>query len=273
MPLLGDPIHAKLTSFLQSVPSRLISEKPRAIICVTAHWENHSSDSSPALSTAARPTMLYDYGGFPSESYHIQYPAPGPDASMVNRIAEALSVAGIGLDKDAKRGFDHGTFVPLKLMYPEADVPVLQLSILSSMDPVKHWEIGKALSPLRSEGYLIVGSGFTFHNIRSMMSLIMDSNSSSTCTDRTEAEKHSTSFNEWIVEACKLTGEDRKARLKEWASAPSARHAHPREEHLVPLFVVAGAGEEAGVVCHEFNMGEEKLGKGRGIKASSFIFN
>lgn len=271
MPLLNDKMHAPLTTFLKGLSNQL-AEKPKAIICISAHYE--SSSSSPALTTSKSPKMLYDYGGFPQESYEIQYPAPGPDSSMVDRVSQLLSEAGIGLEKDPNRGYDHGTFVPLKLIFPQADIPVLQMSILSSMDPARHWEIGKALSPLRSEGYLIIGSGFTFHNLRPLMSILMSPNKGSLGPDRSEPEKHSIKFNDWIVDACcSFTGAERKKRLSEWTSAPSARESHPREEHLVPLFVVAGAaGDDAAEVSHEFNFGESVLGEGRGFRSSSFIF-
>ena len=270
LPLLNDSMHAPLTKFLKSA-SKLSSVRPHAIVCVTAHWESKSS--APCISVSPSPSMLYDYGGFPPESYKIKYPAPGPPATLIDRVSDLLTLAGIGIEKDDARGFDHGTFVPLKLMYPEADIPVLQLSILSSMEPGRHWDIGQALSPLRDEGVLILGSGFTFHNMHSFMT-VMQGRGSSTCSrDKTDAEKYSVLFDDWLVDACSKVGEERKKALIDWSSAPSARAAHPREEHLLPLFVAAGAAsDDVGLVINQFNMGQEELGEGRGIRASSFIF-
>jgi aromatic ring-opening dioxygenase catalytic subunit (LigB family) len=181
--------------------------------------------------------MLYDYYGFPPETYRITWPAPG-HPEVASRVRALLGAAGIESGANAERGFDHGTFVPLKLAYPEADVPTVQLSLKQGLDPAEHLAIGRALAPLRDEGVFIVGSGMTFHNMRGFGSA--------------QARPVSLAFDGWLRETAVLPAAERNQRLTAWASAPSARQAHPREEHLLPLMVVAGAaGEDHGALAYE----------------------
>jgi aromatic ring-opening dioxygenase catalytic subunit (LigB family) len=209
-----------MATYLRSVAA-VPETPPRALLVISAHWE----EAAPTVMTSARPPMLYDYYGFPPASYEIQWPAPG-DPALAARVRALLSAAGIASAEDASRGFDHGTFVPLKLAFPDAAVPTVQLSLVRGLDPRAHLAIGRALAPLRDEGVLIVGSGMSYHNLRMF---------------GPRAAPISEAFDAWLREAVRQPGAERDARLAAWANAPSARQAHPREEHLIPLMVVAGA--------------------------------
>ena len=147
LPILGDHSHEAMVDFMRQLPSRL--KKPDAILVISAHWE----ESTATLLGAQTPSMLYDYYGFPDEAYEITYPAPGnPD--LANRIADFLNQNGIPARVDPQRGFDHGLYIPLKLMYPEADIPSLQLSLLCGLDPIAHLALGAALRDLMNENIL-----------------------------------------------------------------------------------------------------------------------
>lgn len=202
--------------------------KAKALLVVSAHWE----EPVPTVMTSERPPMLYDYYGFPPASYELQWPAPG-SPTLAARVRELLSAAGLASAEDGRRGFDHGTFIPMKLAYPDADVPTVQLSLKVGLDPREHLAIGRALAPLRDEGVFIVGSGMSYHNLREMMS------------DRGRAV--SVGFDAWLRETALASPPDRDRRLEAWDEAPDGRKAHPREEHLLPLMVCAGAaGEDRG---------------------------
>lgn len=214
-------------SWLARLPQTLPAV-PKAILSVTGHWEAPEF----TVGTSARPPMVYDYSGFPEHTYHITYPAPGaPD--VAERVRGLLSAAGIPCRTDAERGFDHGTFVPLYVMYPRGEIPVVQLSIKHSLDPREHLHAGTALQPLRDEGVLIVGSGLSYHNMRGF---------------RGGGGPASQAFEQWLTNAVSdLNVAGRNSRLMSWEQAPAARLSHPREDHLVPLLVAAGAaGEDLG---------------------------
>ena len=216
-------------SEFRKLPDGLPS-KPRAVLVITGHWEAPEF----TVSTSARPPMDYDYSGFPAHTYQLQYPAPGSPA-LAARVRELLASAAIPSREDPRRGFDHGTFVPLGLMFPEADVPVVLLSLKSSYDPAEHIRVGKALAPLRDEGVLILGSGLTYHNMRGF--------------GRSESKPVADAFEAYLNQA--ITAPDEQSRNKllvGWERAPAARLAHPQEDHLLPLMVVAGAA--AGDVGH-----------------------
>ena len=228
MPLLGDSNHRELVKFMQSLAADM--PRPSAILVVTAHWEEEvvSITHSPA------PGMLYDYYGFPPESYEFVYPAPG-NPELAKHIQQLLHAQAIDSRLDNQRAYDHGTFVPLMLMYPAADIPVVQLSLLASLNPAEHIAIGKALAPLREQGVLIVGSGMSFHNMRAFFS------GDPAVKGRSEV------FDDWLTEtltSSQLTNSTREERLRDWTSAPQARFCHPREEHLLPLQVCFGAASE-----------------------------
>lgn len=204
------------------------SPPPRALLVISAHWEANV----PTLMSAPRPEMLYDYQGFPAETYAAQWPAPGSPA-LAEQTRELLEGAGIPAALDAARGYDHGTFVPTSLMVPEANIPTLQLSLKRGLDAAEHLAIGRAIAPLRDEGVFIVGSGMSYHNMGGFFGRVPTASS--------DAE----AFDDWLVETCMQDASSRDARLSEWERAPRARLCHPREEHLLPLMVVAGAAGES----------------------------
>lgn len=230
LPLMGDPMHQAMVDFLKGTQATV--GQPSAILLISAHWEC----AQPTLTSGAAPELIYDYGGFPPEMYQLKYPAPGsPD--LANKAAQLLASAGFDPALDPQRGFDHGVFVPLLLMFPDAQIPVVQLSLLSSLDPAAHLAMGQAIAPLVDDNVLIVGSGFTFHNMgafdlgRSGADVPVDAQNQA--------------FEEWLRHTCtssELSAEDRTARLVGWEDAPGARWSHPREEHLLPLHVCSGAG-------------------------------
>jgi aromatic ring-opening dioxygenase catalytic subunit (LigB family) len=216
---------AKTERALKALPGRL-PMKPTAVLVITGHWEAEAF----TVSTAEHPPMMYDYSGFPEHTYHIRYPAPG-SPSLAARVKDLLSNADWSVREDPYRGFDHGTFVPLALMYPDADVPVAMLSIKSSYDPEEHIRVGQALSSLRDEGVLIIGSGMTYHNMRGF--------------GRDESTGIAETFQSFLGSA--ISQPDWRVRnemLTHWENAAGARLAHPREDHLIPLMVVAGAAAE-----------------------------
>lgn len=222
---------------------------PKAILVVSAHWEENAF----SVMSNPHPGMLYDYGGFPPHTYKVVYPAPGaPELAL--RIQELLAGAGLPVRLDAERGFDHGTFSPLVVMYPDADVPLLQVSLKTGLDPAVHIALGRALAPLRDEGVLIVGSGLSYHNLRQF---------------GPPGKAPSMAFDQWLQDTVVAASPaEREARLLNWAAAPAARTAHPREEHLLPLMVAMGAAENDAATCvyHEDNV----FG---GITVSSFRFD
>jgi len=230
-PPQGDP-HAwdAMASYLRGVAAS-IGTKPRAILVISAHWET----PRPTVMTAERPSMLFDYYGFPEHTYRLSYPAPG-SPGVASRVRALLSAAGIASDEDAARGYDHGVFVPFLLMFPDAEIPVVQLSLRGDLDPAAHLAIGRALAPLRDEGVLIVGSGMSYHNLRRFWS-----------TDAQDVDA-ARAFDAWLATAVEVRdAAEREARLVDWTNAPGARTAHPRSEHLLPLMVAAGAaGQDRG---------------------------
>jgi aromatic ring-opening dioxygenase catalytic subunit (LigB family) len=228
LPILGDPSHKAMVEFMTRLPTRL--RRPDVILVISAHWEEQAA----TLMGAPNPTMFYDYYGFPDEAYQITYPAPGsPD--YASKIAWLLEKNHLPTRIDPQRGFDHGLFIPLKLMYPQADIPCLQLSLLRGLSSSVHLALGKALGELKNENILVIGSGFSFHNLR-----LFSWQGLGTSDPANEA------FQDWLIEVCcsPLFQTEREQRLVEWEKAPSARYCHPREEHLLPLHVCAGMAEK-----------------------------
>ena len=225
LPLLGDPGHREMEACLQNIAARL--RKPSAILVVSAHWE----ERVPTITVASNPPLVYDYYGFPEAAYHIQYPAPG-DPSLAQQVFETLSGAGIETARDANRGFDHGLFVPLKILFPQADIPCVQLSLKRTLNAQEHLEIGAALNELKWENLLVVGSGFSFHNMRAFFA-----------EETEESRGLNIAFEQWLQETCAseaMSESERMQRLALWEKAPGARFCHPREEHLLPLHVCCG---------------------------------
>jgi aromatic ring-opening dioxygenase catalytic subunit (LigB family) len=213
----------KMGAWLSSLAAS-IGARPSALVIVSAHWE----EREVTVMTNPNPPLLYDYYGFPEHTYRLNYDAPGQPA-LAERLAELLDAAKIPSQVDPVRGFDHGVFIPLKLVYPQADIPIVQLSLKSGLDPEAHLDIGRALAPLRAEGVLIIGSGMSYHNLASGRSPHLG--------------KLSIIFDEWLTEVCAGAPEARAQHLCAWESAGGAREAHPREEHLLPLMVAVGAAE------------------------------
>lgn len=223
---------AELTKYLRSVAD-LPKTPPKALLVISAHWE----EAQPTVMSSPRPPMYYDYYGFPPESYRLSWPAPGAPA-LATRVRELLDAAGFASGEDPQRGFDHGTFVPLMLTYPKAQIPTLQLSLKHGLDPSEHLAMGRALTPLRDEGVFILGSGMTFHNLRAFRD--------------PAAGPISETFDAWLRQTTCLPRAERDQGLTQWSHAPAARAAHPREEHLLPLMVIAGAaGEDRAVTAYD----------------------
>ncbi len=217
---MGD-LFRPMAEFLASVDS-LLPATPSAIVVVSAHWE------APVVTVTGgpRPELIFDYFGFPPETYELTYGAPGsPD--LASSSADLLRAAGIDAVVDPGYGWDHGVFIPLKVMYPEADIPVVAMSLQAGLDPDRHTDMGAALRPLRDEGVLIVGSGMSYHNLRMM-----------------DGAVPSTEFHRWLDGALAGDAAHRRAELARWSAAPSGRASHPREEHLIPLMVASGAGSD-----------------------------
>ena len=215
----------KTKFFLESIADSL-PERPRAMVVVSGHWEEPAFTAS----RAATPGPIYDYYGFPEHTYQLTWPAPG-SPELAERVAGLLIGAGLPAGLSPDRGYDHGVFVPLKVAFPKAEIPVVALSLAASLDPALHLAAGRALAPLRDEGVLIVASGMSFHNLRAYL--------------RPETVAAARGFDQWLTEAVGQTEPERSRRLTAWNSAPYAHFAHPREEHLIPLLVAAGAGGEA----------------------------
>lgn len=201
-----------------------LPEQPTAILIVTAHWEARV----PTFAGGANPSLIYDYYGFPPETYTLQYPASGQPA-LATQAAAMLQQAGFTTEVDSDYGWDHGVFIPLKVMYPDADIPVLAMSLQESLDPLLHCELGRALRPLRDEGVLLLGSGMSFHNLRHFA----------------DGGPPSVVFHDWLDQALSGNWAARAEQLSMWDRAPGGRASHPREEHLLPLMVMSGAGDDA----------------------------
>jgi 4,5-DOPA dioxygenase extradiol len=241
LPILGDASHRAMVDFMRRLPAQL--SKPEAILVVSAHWEEREA----TLMGAQNPAMFYDYYGFPAEAYEITYPAAG-NPELAGRIAATLEKNDIPARIDPQRGFDHGLFIPLKLMYPEADIPCLQLSLIRGLDPGEHIALGKALRDLNKENILVVGSGFSFHNLRAFA-----------WEGIGKSDPANDLFQNWLIEVCtgSLSQAEREKRLIEWEQVPSARYCHPREEHLLPLHVCLGMADKPGKLVFD----DQILGK------------
>ena len=250
MPLLGDASHQQMIACLQNIAATI--NKPSAIVVVSAHWET----AVPTITAAANPTLIYDYYGFPEASYAIQYPCAGaPD--LAKNIQVLLNNAGIKAQLDDQRGFDHGVFVPLKIMYPDADIPCVQLSLVKSLNPAAHIAIGRALQSLSRDNILVIGSGFSFHNMKAFFQT----------AETAESKGLNHAFEDWLLKTCgnaDYSEAERQQLLINWPDAPGARFCHPREEHLLPLHVCYGLAQSPCTASFEL----EILNK----KASMFLW-
>ncbi len=225
---MDDPHHVwtHMEDFLRSVPE-LLPERPTAILIVSGHWETDGF----LLTATRRPELIYDYYGFPSHTYQLRYDAPG-SPELAAEAAGLLTAAGLTAGLDNDRGLDHGVFVPLKVAFPDAHVPVVELSVDRRFDPSQHIAAGRALKPLRDKGVLIVGAGMSFHNLRAY--------------GDARFTPISQQFDDWLTESVSLDAKSRDERLKAWSSVPGALLSHPQPEHLLPLLVAAGAADGVG---------------------------
>ena len=231
---------------LQDIPHQLPAP-PQAVLVVSGHWEEQEF----TVSSSAQPGMEYDYYGFPPETYRIRYAAPG-SPQLAARVQQLLAAGGWKVAADPERGFDHGTFSMMQPIYPAADMPVVQLSLKINMDPEEHFAAGSALAPLRDAGILIIGSGQSYHNLRRW---------------NPSGAQPAAAFDAWLRQALlTTTPTERRAALLDWQRAPAARAAHPREDHLIPLMVAAGAaGDDPASAIY----GEQFMGC---LAVSSFRF-
>lgn len=225
---MDDPqrIWTGMGDFLRSLP-RQLSAAPTAILLVSAHWETDGF----AFTGAQRPSLIFDYYGFPPHTYQLRWEAPGaPD--VARKAASLLTGAGLAARVDASRGLDHGVFVPMMLAFPDADVPVVEMSVERGLDPSLHLAAGRALTPLRDAGVLIIASGMSFHNMRAY--------------GDPRFSAPSEAFDAWLSDAIAQPAQSRATLLADWEAAPFARLCHPEEEHLIPLMVAAGAATAPG---------------------------
>ena len=225
--------HAVLEAALRDMP-RQLGSLPQAVLMIASPWE----EPDFTVMGNAHPGMIYDYSNFPPNTYEVHYKAPG-SPELARRVQALAQAAGVACGLDAERGFDHGMFAPMAVIYPAADVPVVQLSMRHGYDPKAHLALGRALAPLRDEGVLIIGSGLSFHNLR---------------VRGPAAKTTSKAFDDWLTETLLSSPPaERDSRLVHWAEAPGARDAHPREDHLLPLMVAVGAAHDdrATRVYHE----------------------
>lgn len=234
-----------LEKWLQEFPSQL-SVVPKALVVISAHWE----ESEVKVTAHPKPSLVYDYYGFPASTYQIQWPASG-EPEVAQKIVSLCAQNGIKASLDQKRGFDHGVFIPLKVAFPNADIPTVQISLKKGLDPTEHLAIGAALAPLRDEGVLLIGSGMSYHNMRGFFTQ--------------EASAHAHRFDTWLEQQLIQSHEHRVSALQHWAKAPSGRECHPREEHLLPLMVIAGASADS----HVHKVFSDTV---MGAKISAFFF-
>jgi aromatic ring-opening dioxygenase catalytic subunit (LigB family) len=229
-PGLPPDLWDRMAAYLRGIDASL-GVRPKAVLLISGHWE----EARPTVNSASRPPLLFDYYGFPEHTYQLTYPAPG-SPEIAERVRAVLAQARIPSGANSERGLDHGVFIPFKLVYPQADVPIVQFSLHESLDAGAHLTIGRALAPLRDEGVLIVGSGMSYHNLRELF------------VDNPRANAPATQFDQWLTAT--VTDADTNARdekLASWHQAPGAVQCHPRPEHLLPLMVAAGAaGNDVG---------------------------
>ncbi|XAH21715.1 class III extradiol ring-cleavage dioxygenase [Xylophilus sp. GW821-FHT01B05] len=231
-PWMKDPFGAmfgKLETSLQEMAQSL-AQRPKAILVISGHWDGPVF----TLSSHPNPPMYYDYSGFPAHTYQVKYPAPGSPA-LAGRIQELLAAGGIAARLDPERGFDHGTFTVTAVAFPEAEIPVVQLSLQQDLDPAAHIALGRMLAPLRDEGVLIIGSGLSFHNFSKF---------------NAQGAIPSRQFDDWLQKTLTASSPaEREEGLKRWAEAPAAQIAHPHPDHLLPLMVAVGAASDDAGTC------------------------
>lgn len=236
-----------LASYLRQLPQSLPAP-PNALFIISAHWEA----TIPTVTSKAKPHLIYDYSGFPQHTYDLQWPVDGAP-NLAKRTKDLLNSANLPCASNADRGLDHGTFVPMLLSFPNADIPTIQLSLCDDLDAHHHLAIGKAIAPLRDEGVLIIGSGFSYHNMRGY--------------NTAPAIEKSANFDQWLTQTVETQDVSSRAQLlAQWQTAPDATQCHPRSEHLAPLFVSAGAAYDTRGKC-------DFKGQVMGVTTSCFRFD
>lgn len=225
LPILGDASHQKMVTFMNDLPNRV--RRPEAIVVFSAHWE----EKNPTVIVDEDPGLYFDYYGFPPSSYEVKYPIK-TDLALADRITALL-----GGEKKRGRGYDHGVFIPLMLSFPDAQIPVVQVSQLSSLDSEEHYRLGASLRALLDEEILFIGSGFSFHNMRAF--------------GRSDGPEND-AFQDYLIDAC-TSGDTKRQRqlLVNWEQAPNARYCHPRQEHLLSLLICAGLAQSAATVIFD----------------------
>ncbi|AZE06423.1 DODA-type extradiol aromatic ring-opening family dioxygenase [Pseudomonas chlororaphis] len=220
--------------------ARLAAElpRPKAIVLVSAHWESQDL----RVSSNPQPQTWHDFGGFPAALFAVQYPAPG-QPELAEQVAQLLRADGLPAQLDDQRPFDHGVWVPLSLMYPQADIPVVQVSLPSRMGPALQTQVGHALSSLRQQGVLLIGSGSITHNLREL----------DWHAGPESVEPWAKAFRDWMIE--KLAANDEAALHDYRRQAPNAVRSHPSDEHLLPLYFARGAGGDFSIAHQGFTMG------------------
>ena len=230
----GSPLHARGGSRASAGWAALAKRlpRPRAVVIASAHWETEM----PMVAAAAQPETIHDFGGFPPDLYQLRYPAAG-SPPVAQQVVDLLARAGLTASTNACRGLDHGAWVPLRHMYPQADVPVVQVALQPALGSMHHLRLGAALAPLPHDGVLVIGSGHMTHNLSEVMQLLRKG--SVQFGEETPAEPYVDAFRAWIDRALRSDSPDDLAAWQE--AAPQARRAHPSTEHLLPLLVARGA--------------------------------
>jgi aromatic ring-opening dioxygenase catalytic subunit (LigB family) len=244
LPLLGDQGHLKMVAFMKQLSQRLT--KPESIIVFSAHWE----ENVPTLIGSNNPNLYYDYYGFPEEAYSIDYYLPG-NPILFEKIINLFAIKQMSIKIDRKRGFDHGVFIPLALMYPEGNIPTIQISLVKGLDPRIHIELGRIIQGILNENVLVIGSGFSFHNMNEFnMNGVINK------------DEKNDAFQERLISYCteEMFITDRDQKIIGWESMPYARYCHPREEHLTPLHVCLGMAQKAGeLVFDDYILGKRSI--------------
>jgi aromatic ring-opening dioxygenase catalytic subunit (LigB family) len=235
LPILGDRSHQAMIDFMKRLSKEI--PQPDAILVISAHWE----ERVPTLLGAASPPLYYDYYGFPEAAYELTYPLPG-NLALNHTLAGLFDEAELPYGVNPQRGFDHGVFIPLMMMYPEADIPTAQLSLVQGLDPALHLQLGHLLRGIDNLNLLVIGSGFSYHNLHAFFNPGGDG-----------ADPKNEAFQDWLIETCTsdITPSEREGRLTAWEKAPNARYCHPRAEHLMPLQVCAGLAGRPGEVVFD----------------------
>jgi 4,5-DOPA dioxygenase extradiol len=245
LPILNDPSHFEMLNSIKLLKKSI--SKPKEILVISAHWE----EKEFTILTNQNPKLLYDYYGFPEESYNLNYPIKLAK-NLNEKIFRILEDKEIKYNKDDQRDFDHGVFIPLMLLFSDLDVPVTQISLKKNFNPEDHINLGRVLSELSEEGVLVLASGMSFHNMRAFFT-------KSYSSDLQKSEKFHTYLKNIFSRDNDMLKDKRLELLKDWENAEGARFAHPREEHLVPLFVAAGASKDLIGFIQEYEMMNAKI--------------